>query len=851
MQYGAEPGNIIVEGIGNNTGFRDPSVNDYSLVKDFRLSGLQVAEGNTLALIGGNIALDGGNLTAAEGHIELGSVKEGLVKLDGNDGLEAFDYQEVTGFQDIALVNAASVEVSGNSSGTVNVQGQNISLADASAILSNTSGDGAAGSITLNGTESVRVTGVSQNEIPFVSYVSTGTAPGSTGAGADLSINTNYLLVAGGAQVDSPVFGSGKGGTLSVKAERVELIAGSPLAGSSGLFAPIVPGATGAGGDINVETDSLLVAGGAQAFTLSVSSAQAGDFNIKAQDIELIGTSPNGTPSGLFSNTFLSNGDGGNVTIETDSLALVDGANIGSTVGGTGTAGNIHIKANTIELINPAPLERPSSIAASVLQGATGVGGDITIDTNSLSLSDGTQINSLVLGNGDGGNVNIKASEINLNGYSAIADRPSGIFTVVNPGATGNSGNVIVTTDNLRVSEGAQIAVSTGSSGSAGNLKLTVSDSVELTGNAIEAGGGSSGLFSSAVFEDGKGGNIDLTTNQLIIKDGATISASNFLSRNVDVPPGTGVAGNININAQTIELDGVDADTPTSITAATFDGGGGNITIFANEFNLSNQAQVSVNSTGLGQAGNIAIASDSLTLDEGKITATSTKTGGGDISIVTDSLSLDNNSLISTSVLDSTGGGGNIFIDNSGFIIGQNNSDIRANAVFGPGGNIQINAKGIFFDLDSEITASSRFGTDGVVEINNTESNKKLSTVYFPDRISVPEAVIVSSCPIPETNTFTVTGSGGLPENPSSYLRGRTVWQDTRRLASNSANSEDIQPESTMLKSDRGQQDAKMNTIVESQGWIINHRGKVELIAANPQKISPAVWYQGINCGDL
>ncbi|MDJ0900516.1 MAG: filamentous hemagglutinin N-terminal domain-containing protein, partial [Xenococcus sp. MO_188.B8] len=218
LQYGAEPGNIIVQGIGNNTGFRDPSVNDLSLVKDFRPTGLQVAEGNTLALIGGNIALDGGNLTAAEGHIELGSVEEGLVKFDGNEGIGAFDYQDITEFLDIALVNAASVEVSGNSSGTVNVQGQNISLADASAILANTSGNGIAGSITLNGAESVQVTGISQTQIPFVSYVSTGTAPGSTGAGADLNINTSYLLVAGGAIVDSPVFGSGDGGDINVNA---------------------------------------------------------------------------------------------------------------------------------------------------------------------------------------------------------------------------------------------------------------------------------------------------------------------------------------------------------------------------------------------------------------------------------------------------------------------------------------------------------------------------------------------------------------------------------------------------------------------------------------------------------
>ncbi len=1009
LQYGDDAGNIVVQGIGNNTGFANPGANDFSLIKNFRPSGLEVESGNTLALIGGNVALDGGNLTAAEGHIEVGGVRQGLVKLDSNNGIWTFDYQDVAGFQDIDLVNAASVEVSGNSSGTVNFQGQNISLADASAILANTSGDGRAGSITLNGVESVRITGVSQTQIPFVTYVSTDTTPGSTGAGADLSIDTNYLLVAGGAQVASAVFGSGEGGTLSVNAERVELISGSPLAGSSGLFAPIVPGATGDGGDINVETDSLLVAGGAQAFTLSVSSAQAGNFNIKAEDIELNGTSPNGTPSGLFSNTFV-NGDGGNVTIETDSLALIDGANIGSTVSGTGTAGKIDIKANTIELINAAPLERPSSIAASVLGGATGVGGDITIDTNSLSLSDGTQINSLVLGNGDGGNVTIKAREINLNGYSAIAERPSGIFTVVNPGATGNSGNVTVTTDNLRVSEGAQIAVSTGGSGSAGNLTVTASDSVELTGNAIEAGGGSSGLFSSAVFGDGNGGNVDLTTDKLTIKDGATISASNFLSGNANVPPGLGKAGNIEIKANTIEIDSSTTEPASSITAATFAGGGGNIvlnsktltaengsqitaetlgegaggsiqiatetlslnsgaiissstiaegdagtisvtsnllditsqgtittsstgagqagninldsdriqtnqgfitatseqtggggnivlnsktltaengsqitaetlgegaggliqiatetlnlnsgavvsssttgagdggtiSVTSNLLDITTQGTITTSSTGAGQAGNINLDSDRIQTNQGFITATSEQTGGGDIKITTDFIQLQNNSLISTSVLDSNGGGGNITID-SNIVLATDNSDIRANAVFGPGGNISINTEVIFTFFSSDIDASSEFGLDGVVEINDPNTEKQFSLTQLPDKITDSTQLITATCPVNRKNVMAIVGKGGLPENPYQGLRGQSVWQDLRLVAV----PDEVETNNSLPRVTRNNQ---RRSIVEAKGWIVNDQGNVELLTYAPQATHQTLWPHSLKCSEF
>ncbi|MDJ0743583.1 MAG: filamentous hemagglutinin N-terminal domain-containing protein [Xenococcaceae cyanobacterium MO_167.B27] len=897
LQYGDDAGNILVQGIGNNTGFADPSANDFSLIKNFRPSGLQVESGNTIALVGGNIALDGGNLTAAEGHIELGGVREGLVKLANDNGIWTFDYQEVAGFQDIDLVNAASVEVSGNSSGTVNVRGQNIALADASAILANTSGDGTAGSITLKGAESVMITGVSQNEIPFVTYVSTDTTTGSTGAGADLTIDTSYLLVAGGAQVASAVFGSGEGGTLSVNAEQVELISGSPLAGPSGLFAPIVPGATGVGGDINIETDSLLVAGGAQAFTLSLSSGKAGDFNIKAQEIELNGTSPNGSPSALFSNTF-ADGDGGNLTIDTGDLAIANGADIGSTVSGLGTAGNINIKANTIELKGLASLEDPSQISASIDNNqATGVGGDINIETNSLTLTNGTKINSSVFGSGNGGNITIKAQEIDLTGFSTGENSPTAIFASVVPGATGNSGNLTITTDNLRVSEGAQIAVSTGGSGSAGNLMVTASDSIELMGNAIEAGGGSSGLFSSAVFGDGDGGNIALTTDKLTVKDGATISGSNFLTTNADVPPGLGEAGNIEINANSIELDGIDADTPASITAATFAGSGGNIVLNSNtltatngsqitaetlgngaggsiqitteNFNLntgamvssgtvaggdggtisvtsnlldiSTQGKITTNSTGTGQAGNINIESDRIQSNQGLITATSEQTGGGDINLTTDFIQLQNNSLVSTSVLDSTGGGGNIAID-SDVVLAANNSDIRANAVLGSGGNINIDTEVIFTSPSSDIDASSEFGLDGVVEINNPDTEKQFGLTQLPDTITNPTQLITASCPVNRENVMAIVGKGGYPDNPQQSLRGQSVWQDLRLVAI----SEEVETNNSISNVERNN---KKTSIVEAKGWMLNDKGNIELISYAPESIYQTFWQHSFKCG--
>lgn len=804
LQYGETGGDITVKGTGNSL-FIDFE-NTYTVDRNARPEGLGVESEKTLALVGGNVFLEGANLTAPEGNIEVGSVAAGFVGLTPDDLGWKLDYRGVENFNDITLSQAASLEASGNSGGRVRVRGDFVSLIDGSAILADTLGDGTGGLLIVEAQE-IEMYGVAENG--FTSSLFANVDVGAAGSGGDVFIDTGYLYLGDGAQVNVNTFGSGDAGTLTVDAAEIEIIGGSVDENfnvlNSGLFAQADIGPTGRGGDINVTADYLLVADGAQISVTTFGEGDAGNLTVNADEIEIIGGARYLGSSGLFASSE-DIGNGGNLTVQTDYLLVADGAQIVTSSFFEGDTGNLTVSANEIKLLGTSP-------------GGT----------------------------------------------------PSGLFSIVEEGSIGNGGNISVTTEQLIVGEGAQIAASTSGLGNAGNLDIQASN-IELFGsNDLRP----SGLFSNAIIGSGDGGDINIKSDRLTVLDGATISVGNFPIRNPDITPGTGTPGNITIDADSIRLDSSDPEVFSSITASTNaqtggnislkvdsisldngsqitsetrgDGDGGSVNISADKFSANNQAQVSTNSTGLGQAGNISITSDSLTLDRGNITATSIQTGGGEIDLTTDSISLNNNSLISTSVLDSTGGGGNISIDNSGFIVGQNDSDIRANAVFGPGGNIQISSTGIFLDLDSEITASSKFGIDGVVEINNTESDKKLGTVYFPQRITSPEAIIVSRCPIPEKNTFTVTGLGGLPENPSSYLRGRTTWQDTRPVASNKFDSDDISRESHNFEPP---EPAEIATIVETQGWIINDKGNVELVASTPHTTTN-FWQPAIKCGDL
>jgi filamentous hemagglutinin family protein len=212
LQYGGENGDITVQGAGNNL-FID--FNTYTVDRNQRPEGLAVNPEKTLALVGGNVFLEGGNLTAPEGNIELGSVAgEATVQLTPDTLGWKLGYENINNFKDINLAQATSLEASGNSGGRVQVKGDFVSLTDGSAILTDTRGDGNSGSLTIEA-EETEIYGVANNG--FTSSLFTNVDLGATGDGGDLLIDTGYLYVGDGAQVNVNTFGLGNAGTLKLK----------------------------------------------------------------------------------------------------------------------------------------------------------------------------------------------------------------------------------------------------------------------------------------------------------------------------------------------------------------------------------------------------------------------------------------------------------------------------------------------------------------------------------------------------------------------------------------------------------------------------------------------------------
>jgi len=229
-------------------------------------------------------------------------------------------------------------------------------------------------------------------------------------------------------------------------------------------------------------------------------------------------------------------------------------------------------------------------------------------------------------------------------------------------------------------------------------------------------------------------------------------------------------AGHLTFNVNTLT-----ADQATRIRSSTTgSGSGGTITITAGQsVTLNNGSSISASSTGTGNAGNIQInAGNQFALTNSSVTTEANQSSGGAIKITTNpsgAVQLTN-STISASVLDGTGGGGSVSIDPQ-FVLLQN-SQILANAVFGPGGNINITTNLLLPDSTSIISASSQFGQQGTITIQSpiAPASRILTLSQQP---LVPTSLLTARCAaLAQGNfsSFTVAGREKLPAEPGSWL---------------------------------------------------------------------------------
>ncbi|MGI0488596.1 filamentous hemagglutinin N-terminal domain-containing protein [Pantanalinema rosaneae CENA516] len=584
LQLGANAGAIQMQGT--------PAPNFFLRPPQFFLA-------KSVALIGSELNFNSTSLFVPDGRLDLWAVRNAEVSLDSQAGWQLTSPTATADWGTITLRQSSYLDTSGAAGGAINIRGRGLTLQDGSGITSATAAFGRGQGINVKTTEFVDLLGVSDPD----NYPTPGIYTSVTGSNAtagDIAIETGRLRITNAAWLQSLIsFGfdpvtfelfpinNSKSGDITVRAADVEVIGYSPFTSAfTGIQSPsaittlVSGGYNNESGKITIDADRVRLLQGGRISTdlvgsLGVSipgviftSGKAGDIAIRATErLEIEGVIPSGLTAAVITSIQPgTQGQSGNITIDTGNLTISNGGAISSALAGYGAAGNINIRATETSVSDPqidSISNTVSGITVSVAEGAIGEGGNITLRGDRLRVFNGGQITSSSLGQGSAGNVNVQVNQIEVEGSHNL---PNGRQLHSSISASSNSsfaaGSVNVTTDTLRVRNGAELTVSNAGSGDAGNLNITARN-IFLDNHAslrAEVNGGSQGNIRLQASEllllrhgsnittnargASTGGNIDIQAGFIIasLKENSDIAANAIL----------GSGGNIQITTQGI-----------------------------------------------------------------------------------------------------------------------------------------------------------------------------------------------------------------------------------------------------------------------------------------------------------
>jgi large exoprotein involved in heme utilization and adhesion len=313
------------------------------------------------------------------------------------------------------------------------------------------------------------------------------------------------------------------------------------------------------------------------------------------------------------------------------------------------------------------------------------------------------------------------------------------------------------------------VSASTFGSGKGGSLQITASDSVEVIGESAD------GQFPSGLFTQSRGsgdaGNLTIDTGRLLVRDGAVISSSSTRE---------GTAGNINITAR----DTLEADNGTIATSSEQSSAGG-ITITASNIRLFGNSDITSRvNEGAGDSGDIDLKADSiLAFDDSDILAYAENGTGGDITL------------------------------NTPAFFGENYRPAPRNT------NPRTLERNNQVDVNADAAAAANSGTITRPDTSFIQN----SLTELPENQIDTDSLLANSCIVrrnqPTQGSFTITGSGGLPQRPGDAQMSTFPTVDIETLPS----------DGTPTNTNPNRPWQKGDPIVEPQGVYRLPNGKLVL----------------------
>lgn len=573
------------------------------------------------------------------------------------------------------------------------------------------------------------------------------------GNGGNVLIHGDSVFITNDAEISTTTLGSGKGGNIDIHSDNLFLDASVIDAETRG---------TGQGGKISIISNLLNLNNRAVVSTATLGSGDGGNINIESSDVFI------DRESEVRSLVFDS-GNGGDINVQSQQLTISDNSaligDVAANWWASGTGGDINLNVSgTLLLVggSPAPTGESTRITAGVQPNATGLSGDININAGSFLLQDGAILKASTASSGNAGNILIRANNVDISGSVPSSGLPSGLLAsststgqagnitvesdifhiaegaVLNTRSQGegNGGNIFVNTRTFEAVDGGQLVTTAFAQGEAGNILVNATEKAMISGsdlnyeerlakfppfdplvaNRITETGAGSGLYGNTQANStGNGGNLRIEAGQLILENGALISAST---------QGEGNGGDISLNiTESISL--TNSSVSAAVEVSSF-GKGGNITLSAPNILLRDRALLSATTQGQGNAGTVFLSADHFQGIQGAQIRTTTASdfNAGNITLkVTDSISLSGEAtgLFANTETDSKGNSGNISLNSSSIAV-QNQASIAVNSQgSGEGGRIELQGESLTLNNQAFLTAAtaSNQGGDISVQLND------------------------------------------------------------------------------------------------------------------------------------
>ena len=560
---------------------------------------------------------------------------------------------------------------------------QSVILTNGAQVVSDTKGGGNGGNITIATTSapnsSVTISGFDSTFTlggvvhPLLGVVSSGafSTASAGGAGGHISVTAPIVTLDSMGSLVTINTGSGNGGSIAINALSVNVTNAASILSTTGIdwSTQFFPAGPGNGGTVNIRglqgagstADSVTFNNGGSITTMTFGPGQGGDVHLAA------GTTT--FDAGAVTSITVGEGNGGKIALDAGTLLLSTGAGISTQTAGPGHGGDVTITASSIAMETVGNV-----LSMSTGDLGDGLGGNITLNVDGLSLASGATIQSLISnpGTGRGGNVTVQglqgegtaAESVSLTGGSSFTTQTSvgsaeggqlfvaaksvsmdaaGIGSITS--GNGAGGNVLMAVQNLSLSNGATISGSTGSNdvnlAPAGNITVQGLDDAGSFAESVTLSGQGTALQMTALGV-GHLGNIQVSAKTLKLTDGAAISAGTSID--------TGTAGDVTIKAESVNISGgssitsqafaapagpvtvsaerltMDQGSIVTSTGSLFPGGdGGNVVINVGTVSLINASSIKSETSGIGKGGDITMHGDSLTLANSQISSASTR----------------------------------------------------------------------------------------------------------------------------------------------------------------------------------------------------------------------------------